>query len=83
MANLIGYLKDEHKSNAKRVSRTSSTTISGQLETWEGAIRTQLDRDGNFKVYIGDKGSPSELIAHGNVNVNGGEYSALGLELED
>lgn len=71
MANLIGYLKDEHKSNAKRISRTSSTLISGQLETWHGGILTTLDRDGNFQVYIGDKGTPTKLIATGNVDDGG------------
>lgn len=68
MANLIGYLRDEHKSGAKRQSRTSSTKLSSQLETWEGAIRTELDRHGNYTVYIGSKHNPSTLVFTGNVN---------------
>jgi hypothetical protein len=39
-----------------------------QLETWDGAIKTEIDRDGNFNVYIGDKTNPTTLIATGNVD---------------
>lgn len=78
MANLFGWVKDEHKSNAKRHTRTSSTKLSSQLETWDGAIRTELDRDGNFTVYIGDKSNPRTIIATGNVN--DGERGATGVD---
>lgn len=70
MANLYGRLKDTHKSNAKDVTRTAGSEIRSQLETWQGSIRTVLDRDGNYQVYIGSKHNPCNKIAEGNVNAD-------------
>ena len=71
MANLYGRMKDATKSNAVEVTRTAATEIYSKLETWHGSIRTELDRDGNFVVLIGDKQNPSRIIATGNVNEGG------------
>ena len=68
MANLYGRMKDATKSNAVEVTRTASTEMYSKLETWHGAIQTELDRDGNFRVYIGGKKNPRVLIASGKVD---------------
>jgi hypothetical protein len=75
MANLYGRMKNTQKSNAVDVTRTAGTEIRSQLETWEGAIKTELDRDGNYKVYIGTKSNPTVLIASGNVDH--GSFAAI------
>jgi hypothetical protein len=46
-----------------------------QLETWEGAIRTEIDKHGNFRVLLGDKYDPDELIASGNVGDLGTRFA--------
>lgn len=81
MANLYGRLKDEGKSNATEVTRTAGREISAQLETWEGGIRVELDKDGNFKVFIGPKygerAKPDTLIAYGNVDGEDGDVGRV------
>lgn len=76
MSALYGRMKDATKSNAVEVTRTAANEIYSKLETWHGAILTELDRDGEFRVYIGSKKNPHILIATGNVN--SGERCAEG-----
>ena len=38
------------------------------VETWDGAIKTELDRDGTYRVFVGEKYSLNNLIATGNVS---------------
>ena len=68
MANLYGRMKDAQKSNAREITRTAGSEITSRLETWEGAIQTELDKDGTFRVFIGEKSNPRLLIASGNVD---------------
>ncbi len=70
MAKLYGRMKNAYKSGAVEVTRTAETEIYSKLETWDGSIKTVLDKNGDFKVYIGSKGNPTTLIAKGNVNTN-------------
>ena len=66
MAALYGRLQG----NRGEVTRMGSpqSGIESTLETWDGEIRTELTAKGNFKVFIGPKGSASTLIATGNVD---------------
>lgn len=72
MAKLYGRMKDEGKSNAVEITRTASTRISAQLETWSGGVRVELDRDGAYRIYTGDKeGERAKcdlLIFEGNID---------------
>lgn len=64
MAALYGRLQG----NRGQATRIGHHEIYSKLETWDGSIKTELDRDGNFNVYIGDKSMPGTLVATGNVN---------------
>lgn len=64
MSALYGRMQGERA----EVTRTAHHEIESKLETWEGAIKTVLDRDGGFEVYIGSKSNPNVLIASGNVS---------------
>jgi hypothetical protein len=68
MANLYGRLVDPFHSGRKEVTRTAERRLETSLETWDGAIRTELDADGTYRVLVGPKYSPRDLIATGNVN---------------
>lgn len=60
---------------AKEVTRRSHNTVESTLETWNGAIRTTLERDGSFTVAIGPKDAPVCIIATGNVNDGTREFT--------
>ena len=62
MANLIGYLRGR----TQEVHRLGNDTIEAQLETWNGAVRVVLAKDGEFTVTIGQKGSPQKVVYEGN-----------------
>jgi hypothetical protein len=47
---------------------SGSTTLKNAVGTWDGAIKTELDRDGTYRVFVGEKCSPDSLIATGNVS---------------
>lgn len=64
MANLIGYMRG----NRGKVSRLGTDSISATLETWSGAINTELRADGSFAIYVGPKSSGGHIVATGNVN---------------
>lgn len=67
MANLYGRLQGSHR----EVTRTGSWSIDSTLETWDGKIKTTLNRDGEFVVTVASKygGVFDELVvASGNVN---------------
>lgn len=64
MAKLIGYLQG----NRASVSRLSHDVINARLETWRGAISVRLSADGEYAVYIGQKGNPTQEIARGNID---------------
>ena len=49
-------------------TRCGSDVISTTLETWSGAVRVTLRRDGSFTVETGEKSSPRHLIIAGNVD---------------
>ena len=79
MANLIGYLYNPARTEnnphfCKPVSRTAGKRIRSRLETWEGAVTTTLEADGNFTVELGAKGGGGPVVCRGNVNT--GEFSA-------
>jgi hypothetical protein len=52
----------------KTLTRRGFTDVESTLETWDGAIRTVLYRDGTYQVFVGEKYSPTNLVAEGNVN---------------
>ena len=64
MAALYGRLKG----NRGMTTRTGATEIWSSLETWDGSIVTELDRDGTFRVFIGAKGNANVEIATGNID---------------
>ena len=66
MAALYGRLQGSAGQATRCGSKGSG--ISSRLETWNGSIRTELAADGTFAVYVGEKHSPSQLIASGNVD---------------
>jgi hypothetical protein len=68
MANLFGRMIDPYHSGRREVTRTAATMIQTKLETWEGSIKTKLDRDGTYRVFVGSKHNPNLLVAAGNVN---------------
>jgi hypothetical protein len=63
MAALYGRMKG----NRGEVTRCGGSIITSKLETWEGSIRTELEKDGSFRVTIGEKGYPNIVVAQGNV----------------
>ena len=67
MANLIGHIH----SDRSHASRLSSRHITAQLETWDGSIRVDLDKDGNASVQVGEKGLPRLLVWRGNIDQKG------------
>ena len=56
--------------NRGEVTRGGSkdSGIESTLETWQGAIKTVLEADGSFYVYIGPKWNPCHLVLSGNVD---------------
>lgn len=66
MANLLGRLKG----NRKEVTRLGHRDISATLETWDGQIRVDLKENGDFYVYVEEKGGhgAGRAAAMGNVN---------------
>lgn len=64
MANLYGRLQGSRK----EVTRTGHDAIQAKLETWEGSISVTLLKNGEFRVYIGDKSHPRVELASGNIN---------------
>jgi hypothetical protein len=66
VAPLYGRLKGEPY--RKEVTRRGFYGVESRLETWDGAIKTELDRDGTYRVFVGEKCSPDNLIATGNVS---------------
>jgi hypothetical protein len=63
---LYGRLKGEP--HRKEVTGREFYGVESRLETWDGAIKTELDRDGTYRVFVGEKYSPDNLIATGNVS---------------
>ena len=68
MPNLYGRMIDPFHSGRKEVTRTAARMIETTLETWEGAVRTEPEADGTFRIYVGEKYNPKALVATGNVN---------------
>lgn len=66
MAKLYGRLQGDQR---KETTKTGSRRISATLETWEGQIRVELKDDGNFYVYVEEKGAyDGRAVMVGNVN---------------
>jgi hypothetical protein len=61
MAPLYGRLRGNHW--RKEVTRLGTYDVESKLETWEGSVRTVLERDGTFRVYVGSKYDPRTLVA--------------------
>ena len=61
MAKLIGYLRYGH--HAGVIHRLAHDSISSELATWEGNIRTELYPDGKAFVYVN-----GNLVYKRNVN---------------
>jgi hypothetical protein len=68
MPNFCGRMIDPFHSGRKEVTRTAARMIQTTLETWEGAVRTEREADGTFRIYVGEKYNPKALVATGNVN---------------
>ena len=66
MAPLYGRLKGEP--HRKEVTGRGFYGVESRLETWDGDIKTELDRDGTYRGGVGEKYSPNNLIATGNVS---------------
>lgn len=64
MAALYGRMQG----NRGETTRCGSEVIETKLETWSGAVRVILSRDGSFTVAIGEKYNAREIIATGNVD---------------
>ena len=64
MANLYGRLQGA-RGEATRIGHTN---IRAKLETWNGSVEVVLEKDGAFTVRIGDKYSPRQVVASGNVD---------------
>jgi hypothetical protein len=47
---------------------TPGSGIQAKLETWEGSVKVELQADGSFEVWMGDKSNPRIMVAQGNVN---------------
>ena len=67
MANLYAVLNTDRG----HLHRFSSHSINCRLETWQGAILVDLDREGNASVYIGEKTTPNTRVWTGNINKRG------------
>jgi hypothetical protein len=67
MANLYGILNgDKSKTSPTRLGHDY---ISSYLEDWTGRVTTELDKFGNFSVYVERKGGGARIeIASGNIN---------------
>ena len=63
---MYGRLKGEPY--RKEVTRRGFYGVESRLETWDGAIKTELDRDGTYRVFVGEKYSLNNVIATGNVS---------------
>jgi hypothetical protein len=66
MASLYGRLRGNRGEVTRCGSKASG--IHAILETWEGAIRVDLEAHGFFRVQIGQKDSPHTKILEGNIN---------------
>lgn len=64
MAALYGRLQG----NRGEATRVGHSSIKAKLETWDGSIEVELEKDGTFTVRIGDKSYPKMEVATGNVN---------------
>lgn len=66
MAPLYGRLTGEQC--RKTLTRRGFYSVESRLETWDGALRSVVYRDGTYEVYVGEQHNPTNLIATGNVN---------------
>jgi hypothetical protein len=67
MSNLYCRLTTDTAKN--QVTRRGHNRVEISLETREGKVRTQLERDGHFIVTVSDKFGADELVVvRGNVN---------------
>ena len=65
MSPLYGRLTGEHC--RKTVTRRGFEDIESTLETWTGAVKTVLHRDGSYEVYEGSKVNPNKLVWNGRI----------------
>ena len=61
MAKLIGYLYYGH--HAGVIHRLAHKQIYSKLATWQGTVRTYLDKDGKCTVEVNGK-----VVYEGNIN---------------
>lgn len=67
MANLYGILNGDKSKTSP--TRLGNDHISSYLEDWTGRVTTELDKLGNFTVYVERKGGGgARVIANGNIN---------------
>lgn len=65
MANLFGRIKGSRG----EATRTGSDTIEAHLETWEGRVTVELQRNGDFTVWKSAKnGMGEEKLLEDNCN---------------
>jgi hypothetical protein len=49
------------------ITRTVHHENQAQLETWTDGVRVTLEKNGDYKVFVGEKTDPRTLIAEGNL----------------
>jgi hypothetical protein len=54
---------DPYHGGRNEVTRTAAQTIVTRLKTWDGSVSTELDADGTYRVYVGEKHNPTNLVA--------------------
>lgn len=70
MANLYGRLQGYNLDLMPahgEATRIGHGEIVSTVETWQGKVRVELDKEGDFHVFLGSKNGGGKLIAWGNV----------------
>jgi len=62
------YARLDTDASKNQVTRRGHQLVSATLETWAGEVKVELDRHGNFRVYIGPKNGANTLVLTGNVD---------------
>ena len=65
MAALYGRMTGNRGEVTRMGSKASG--IESTLETWQGQVKTVLEANGDFAVYVGPKRSSGTVIVRGNV----------------
>jgi hypothetical protein len=67
MSALYGRMGPNTRGNWTTVA--SHHEITAQVETWEGIVKVDLDREGNYGITVMDKhGNNRRVLVNGNIN---------------